>query len=331
MSIGAAQAARPAVVDALAGGVSAATLTPFDPDGAVRLSAVEPYARTFVDAGVESLAVCVHTGRGAHLDDRQRAALIREFGGASGLPVVAGIGIADRTAADAAPASTPAGVADLVLASAAPAVEAGAAALLLFPPPPLPDAGRGWVVDLHQKVADRTGLPVIAFVLYEQASGFCYDPALVGDLAAAPGVAGVKLATLDDAIACQDLIAACRGADPATIAITGEDRMFGPSLMWGCSGALVGIAAALPEWTVRVHQAWREGRHGDFLDGSGRLDRLAALVFRAPMEHYIQRMAWIAEWTGSLPADVCRDPFAPPAVAAERSAFLADLAELVGR
>jgi 4-hydroxy-tetrahydrodipicolinate synthase len=306
------------VVEALRDRVTAATLTPFDASGDVQLEAVPGYAAALARGGAGALAVCVHTGRGPWLPDSQRAALVSAFASASGLPVVAGAGV-PRGSSDPVAA---------VIRDAEPVVAAGASALLCFPPPRMSaDA----VVDLHARLAAATGVPVLAFALYEAAGGHLYDAATAARLVETPGVAGIKLALLDDAVGCQDMIAACRQANPDALLLTGEDRMLGPSLMWGARGMLVGLAAALPAWTVAVNDAWTQGRYDDFVTASARLDRLAALVFRAPMEGYVQRMAWVAEWEGSLDPALCFDPFGPPPRPGERDELLHALDRLAGR
>jgi 4-hydroxy-tetrahydrodipicolinate synthase len=310
------------VLEVLGGTVSAATLTPFDRAGRMRPEAVADYARALVAGGVGSLAVCVHTGRGPWLPDAQRAELVTGFRAAGGVPVVAGVGLPPGTAA-----SDRTELADAVLRNAAPVVSAGAAALLCFPPPRVPGDDDA-VLYLHERLAAGTGLPVLAFALYERAGGNQYDPSTAARLVRLPGVAGVKLALLDDAIGCQDLIAACHRANPDALVLTGEDRMVGPSLMWGARGMLLGLAAALPAWTVAVHDAWTAGRYDEFVATSARLDQLAALVFREPMEGYVQRMAWIAAWQGILDPAFAHDPYGPASGPAERDELLRELDRL---
>jgi 4-hydroxy-tetrahydrodipicolinate synthase len=104
--------------------------------------------------------------------------------------------------------------------------------------------------------------------------------------------------------------------------------MLGPSLMWGADAALVGIAAAVPRVTVDVLTAWTEGRHADFVHASRVADELGALVFRAPVDTYVQRMAWLAAWEGRLPAALCHDPLSVPAED-ERQALVAAVSALV--
>jgi 4-hydroxy-tetrahydrodipicolinate synthase len=310
------------IVDALRSGVTAAALTPMDAAGEVRIDAVEGYAAGLARGGASALAVCVHTGRGPWLSDERRADVVGAFRTASKLPLVAGVGIP--------PGADAAKPVDAILRNAEPVVAAGASALLCFPPPRGP-AYDSVVLEVHERLAAETGLPVIAFALYERASGNQYDAETAARLVMVPGVAGLKLALLDDAIACQDLIDSCRQANPEALLLTGEDRMLGPSLMWGARGMLIGLAAALPSWSVAVNDAWNDGRYDDFVAASSRLDRLAAVVFREPMEGYVQRMAWLAAWEGILDPAWCHDPFGPPAGPGERDELLRAVDRLASR
>lgn len=285
--------------------VTAAMLTPFDGDGTAVPGAAGPYAASLVRDGVGALAVGAHTGRGSLLTEDARMAMVRAVRDAVDVPIVAGVGPAnaERTAEQMA--------------------ESGADAVLLYP-----SAGPD-VAGLHARVARASGLPVIAFVLYDAASGAQYPADLARRLVATEGVLGIKVAVLDDAVACQDVLTACRAERPETILFTGEDRMFGPSLLWGADAALVGIAAAVPGPTVEALVAWTERRYADFVRASAVVDALAAQAFRAPVDRYVQRMAWLAEWEGRLPGELCHDPIADPAQLPEKAAFLATVAGLL--
>ncbi len=102
--------------------------------------------------------------------------------------------------------------------------------------------------------------------------------------------------------------------------------MLGPSLMWGADAALVGIAAAVPRVTVDLLDAWLAGRYRDFVATALRADALGALVFRAPVDTYVQRMAWLAAWEGRLPRSLCHDPMG---TTEDEGRFLAAAKEIV--
>nr|WP_260604362.1 dihydrodipicolinate synthase family protein [Streptomyces sp. WAC05374] len=199
------------------------------------------------------------------------------------------------------------------------AAEGGADAVMVYPLAQL-DGDDGAAVALHERVAAASGLPVVGFFLHGEAGGYPYPPGLVERLLGLPSAVGIKLATLDRAMACQDAIRVARRS--GRLVITGEDRMFGPSLMWGADAALVGIAAARVPLTVAVLEAWRAGDHGRFVRASARLDRFAEATFLAPIEGYVQRMLWAAVWEGLVPEEAAHDPFGPELPASERRAVV---------
>jgi len=289
-----------------------AALTPMTADRRVDVTALERYASAITAEPIGGVAVWAHTGRGPYLDAPQRRRVLATFRAAAGsMPLIAGV------APPAGGQDDPAGSA---LAVAEDAVAGGADALLVFPPRELAQRpGReAELLRLHERLAERSGLPLILFILHADAGGYAYPPGLLRDLLALPDVIGVKIATLDSAMTCQDATALVRQEFPDRLAITGEDRMFGPSLMWGAQAALVGIAAACGHLTTDLLASWYAGRERDFLAASGRMDRFAAATFIQPIEGYVQRMLWAAEAEGIIPADAAHDPFGPGIRAADR-------------
>ncbi|WP_327091100.1 dihydrodipicolinate synthase family protein [Nonomuraea sp. NBC_01738] len=269
--------------DRLRGALVAAAATPMTADGRVDLDVTESYYRALLASGADALAVLAHTGRGPYLSLDLRASLIARAR-ATGAPVLVGVsaGTAGRSAAEHAKV----------------AAELGADGVLVFPS----DGDR---VAEHDAVWRAAGLPMIAFDLYTQPC----PPEILRRIVSHPGVAGLKTALLSDAMACQEAIALTREAD--RLALTGEDRMFGPSLLWGAEAALVGVAAAQARVTAEVLRAFRGSDLRAFDRASARLDRLAAATFTAPMEGYVQRMLWLAADEGLIPASHAFDPFGP--------------------
>ncbi|GAA4896720.1 dihydrodipicolinate synthase family protein [Streptomyces coeruleoprunus] len=302
----------------LRGTVLPAVVTPMDARGVVDHGALRGYTERIAAGPVGGVAVWAHTGRGLYLSDADRDRVLAAWRAAVDGPVVAGAGVPRAVG--------PVGLRDAVDATVAMAVraaEGGADAVMVYPLAQL-DGDDGAAVALHERVAEASGLPVLGFFLHGGAGGYPYPPELVARLLALPSVAGVKLATLDRAMACQDAIDAA-GARDGKLVVTGEDRMFGPSLMWGADSALVGIAAARVELTAAVLSAWRAGDHAGFVRASGRLDRFAKATFYAPIEGYVQRMMWAAVWEGLLPEEAAHDPYGPVLPEAERRAVVACL------
>ncbi|MGW7363022.1 dihydrodipicolinate synthase family protein [Streptomyces sp. NPDC054841] len=302
------------LVRLLRGTVLPAVATPMNVQAVVDFEALRGYAERIAEGPIGGVAVWAHTGRGLYLSEADRRRVLEVWRAVVDGPVVAGAGVPRSARA--------AGLRDAVDATVAMAVQAaegGADAVMVYPLAQLDGDGDA-AVALHEEVAAASGLPVLGFFLHGEAGGYPYPPELVSRLLALPSTAGIKLATLDRAMACQDAIRAARPG--GKLVITGEDRMFGPSLMWGADSALVGIAAARVPLTTAVLDAWRAGDHGGFVRASGRLDAFAEATFLAPIEGYVQRMLWAAVWEGLIPEEAGHDPYGPRLPSAERRAVV---------
>lgn len=314
-----------ALRDRMVGRVFSAVATPCRPDGSVHAEALSDYATSLAQSRLGGFAVWAHTGRAAYVTDREQRLILATFRDATEKPIIVGV-----TPSRALPAS--ATLEDKIasmIASACQASDLGADAIMVFPITELEhsDDRIAHTVEAHDRIANTSGLPVIGFYLHPGAGGFPYDVALLDELLKLDSVAGVKMASLFDAVGTQDAIDAVRSR--GRLAITGEDRMFGPSLMWGCESALVGIAAAAADLTVDVLDAWMSGDRSAFISSSKVLDDFAKATFYAPIEGYVQRMLWAAEIEGLIPAHAAHDPFGPPPADGERAKvrrFLSSLA-----
>ncbi|MEV3991435.1 dihydrodipicolinate synthase family protein [Streptomyces sp. NPDC049837] len=302
------------LVRRLRGTVLPAVATPMDAAGVVDLRALRGYAERIAAERIGGVAVWAHTGRGLYLSEEDRRRVLAVWREAVDRPLVAGVGVPR-----AAGAVGLGDAVDATVAMAVAAAEGGADAVMVYPLAQL-DGDDDAAVELHERVAGASGLPVVGFFLHGEAGGYPYPPGLVERLLGLPSAVGIKLATLDRAMACQDAIRAAQGS--GALVITGEDRMFGPSLMWGADSALVGIAAARVPLTVAVLEAWRAGDHGRFVRASARLDRFAEATFLAPIEGYVQRMLWAAVWEGLIPEEAAHDPYGPGLPASERRAVV---------
>ena len=250
----------------------------------------ESYATWMAAQEIAGVAVWAHTGRGPHLTPAQRRAVIVTWRRA--LPdrlIIAGV--------------------DSV-AQAREAKDLGADAVLAFPV-------RDDVAGYHAAIG--AVLPVIAFYLYEAAGGVPYDNATLHRLFAQPGVAGIKVATLDSVMTFQRIAALIREY-PDKLLITGEDRFLGYSLAMGARAALIGMGAALTEMQAALVRAWVAGQWGRYMELSGVCDRFAAVTFREPLDGYVRRMLWALAADGVIPDDACDDPWGPPLDPAERDA-----------
>lgn len=294
----------------LRGGLVPAVPVPRHADGRLHEAAQHAYAAYMAEQPVSGVAVWVHTGRGPYLDPETRSRVLRSWREAMGPDrlVIAGAGALPGTAEY-----------DRVAAGmAAEAAEGGADALLAFPPVPYRGAPER-VVAYHRGLADA-GLPLLLFFLYEAAGGVTYDAQTLRDLFALPGVAGIKMATLDSVMTFQDVAALIRAEFPETLLITGEDRCLGYSLACGAESALIGMGAALPGPQAALLRAHAAGDARAYLRLSRAVDAFAQATFRAPMEGYIRRMLWALADTGVIPEEATEDPQGPALADWEREA-----------
>lgn len=311
------------LVERLRGTLLPAVVTPMDSDGVIAYDALTAYAGVLTTQSVGGVAVWAHTGRGLYLSPADRTKVLETWRAATDVPIVAGVGVPKSSDAQSLQEAADATV-EMALAAAA----GGADAVMVYPLAALGDLpdGHAQAVALHERVAAESGLPLVGFYLHGEAGGYPYSPSLIRDLLSLDSMLGVKTATLDRAIGCQDAIWAGRGT--GKLLITGEDRMYGPSFMWGADTALVGIASAQVELSAAVLRSWTAGDHSGFLAASERLDRFAAATFYAPIEGYVQRMLWAAEWEGLVPAGAAHDPYGPDLPPSERDLVIHCLAEL---
>jgi len=290
-------------------GLIPAVPIPRRPAGALHEPAQATYAAWMAGQPVAGAAVWVHTGRGLLIPRALRHDLLASWRAALGPDrvLVAGAGALP----DAADYQGDA------VRMAEDAAEWGADALLCFAP--TRHRGDPDAIVRHHAALAAVGLPLILFFLYEAAGGVTYDADTLRRLFALPGVAGIKMATLDSVMTYQDVAALIAAECPETVLITGEDRFLGYSMLAGAHGALIGMGAAVPAPQAALVGAPPEADPARFLRLTRAVDRFGRATFRAPMEGYILRMLWALAETGVLPDDACHDPHGPPVDPAERA------------
>ena len=278
---------------------------------------------------VGGVAVWAHTGRGLHLDAAMRERVLSAWRAAMPAPalIVAGCGVPTGSASlprDARMLTDE--VIRRTVAMATAARSGGADALLVHPPgqlATLPGASRR-VLALHDALAE-VGLPLVAFLLYQRASGLEYDDPLLDELLALPHVAGVKLATLDSVMRFQKV-----ANHPDRLLITGEDRFLGYSLMIGARCALIGMGAARTSMQHALVRAAVTNDSGALVRLTRACDAFAAATFVEPMEGYIRRMLWALAEDGVIPEDACHDPAGPPLDGDDRARVVSAMRALDG-
>lgn len=196
-------------------------------------------------------------------------------------------------------------------------------ALLVHPPGALANLrdAPSRTIELHRALTSAR-LPLIAFLLYDRASGLEYDDRTLDAILDLPHVAGVKLATLDSVMRFQDISARMISSHPDKLLITGEDRFLGYSLLLGARAALIGMGAARPAMQAALVRAARSADWPTFVRLTSACDTLARATFVEPMEGYILRMLWALAADGIILDDACHDPFGPSLDSAQHARVL---------
>ncbi len=325
------------VSDLICDRVVPAVPVPFGGNGEIDTQLQDTYVSWMTEQPIGGVAVWAHTGRGMKLTDDQRESVIRAWrSGLAGKPLVCGVGVPESIALPSAASSLTDVVLRAVTDLAEGAVRNGADAALAHPPKSLaalPDAEER-ILDYHRAICS-SGVPVIAFFLYEAAGGVSYSPRLIERIVELDGVIGIKVATLDSVMTYQDIIAVVEGI-PGVLPITGEDRFLGYSLTvgsgagTGARSALIGLGAALTDCPAALLEARACAAWDRFQELTTVLDEFARATFRAPMEGYVQRMLWAREADGVFPREAF-DPWCPDLASDERDRVFAAVRALRSR
>jgi 4-hydroxy-tetrahydrodipicolinate synthase len=93
--------------------------------------------------------------------------------------------------------------------------------------------------------------------------------------------------------------------------LTGNDNFILESFLLGATGALIGFGAVMTREQVDMIRAWQEGRTDDAVALGRRVQRLADVVFAAPVGDYRVRLKECLRILGVLEAAHVRRPLLP--------------------
>jgi 4-hydroxy-tetrahydrodipicolinate synthase len=282
--------------DDLPHGVIPALLLPFHED----LSIDEPSFRghlrdTGSVAGLSAVTINAHSTEVASCTfDEQRRVLditAEELGDA--LPIVNGIYAEDSLTA---------------AKLAAMASKGGAAALLVFPPGPFTLGHRPeMVVEHFARIADASGLPLIAFQ-YANTSPQSYPLATLETLFdKVPSVRAIK-----DWISVPTMhmrhIEALQSRTPRINVLTTHSAWLMPSLVLGCNGLLSGSGSVIADWQSQLFAAVRSGDLEKAQALHGKIQLTADVFYAHPWVDMHNRMKEALVMLGRLPRAVVRPP-----------------------
>lgn len=294
-------------------GLIPATVLPMDADGRIDEPALRAYIAWVVAQGPVALAINVDTGEGPHLTHDEKVRILHIVRDVTDLPIVAGL---------AGPST------EAAVKQAKDFQAAGANALLCFPIPaylsqPLDPRVP---VEYHEAVA-QVGLPLILFQLQPALAGVNYETETLQAMASVEGVVAIKEASFD----------ARRFVDTARLLeqlprkitlLTGNDNFILESFLLGATGALIGFGAVMTREQVDMIAAWQRGDTETAMALGRRVQRLADVVFAAPVGDYRVRLKECLRILGVLQSATVRRPLLP--VSDEERAFLRSVLIEVG-
>lgn len=283
-------------------------ITPFAADGQVDAAALEGLAHEVLDQGARGLVALGTTGEPAALDDDERfavAALVGRVCAERGarFTVGAGSGGTRRAARE--------------LAALAGLPVRPDAALVTVPAFVRP--GEQGVLAHFRALAAASPVPLIAYHVPLR-TGQQLGAAALLELAAVPGVAGMKYATgaLD-----APAVTLLAERPPAFQVLAGDDVVAPALLALGADGAILATAhVATARWAELAAGAYGPGRPGALRGLGHRLAALAEALFREPNPAVIKA---VLHARGRIPTPDVRLPLLA-ATPAARDAALAALA-----
>jgi 4-hydroxy-tetrahydrodipicolinate synthase len=294
-------------------GLIPATVLPMDADGGIDEAALRSYIGWVVAQGPVALAINVDTGEGPHLTHDEKVRILKIVRDETDIPIVAGL---------AGPST------DAAVRQARDFRAAGANALLVFPIPaylsqPLDPRVP---VAYHEAIADA-GLPLILFQLQPALAGVNFETDTLQAMASVDGVVAIKEASFD----------ARRFVDTARLLeqlprkitlLTGNDNFILESFLLGATGALIGFGAVMTREQVDMIAAWQAGDTEAAMALGRRVQRLADVVFAAPVGDYRVRLKECLRILGVLDSAHVRRPLLP--IGDDERAFLARVLVEVG-
>jgi 4-hydroxy-tetrahydrodipicolinate synthase len=188
------------------------------------------------------------------------------------------------------------------------AAEGGASALLVFPPGPFTMGQRPeMVVEHFRRIADASGLPLIAFQ-YPLAGGQGYPlPTLLRLVGAVPSVRAIKDWCSNPALH-ERQIRVLQSLQPAVNVLSTHSAWLFSSLVLGCNGLLSGSGSVIAPLQAQLFRAVQANDLATARKLHDRISATADVFYADPPVDMHNRMKEALVLLGKLPRAVVRPP-----------------------
>jgi 4-hydroxy-tetrahydrodipicolinate synthase len=274
-------------------GVIPAPVTPFTETAEIDWPTFDSYVAGMAASGVTALAMNMAAAEVTALEHSEQIEILKRTRNVigAGLPIVSGL-IAPYTAG--------------AVAHAKRLVDAGADALVVFPPLPTflsKPLSADIVVDYHSAVAEAVDVPLIAF----QTSNAGYPVGTIKALAETGRVVAIKDAAFD-IDRTWEILEEASETDGRVTVMTGNDTFVVEALLMGCAGALIGLAGSFTAELVRMQKFAAAGQATEAYAIWNEIGPAARLIWSNPLRDYRPRMKYLLMRQGIFPTDQTRAP-----------------------
>lgn len=278
-------------------GIHAATVCPLNPDLSVDEATLHRILKKLSDTvGIRGFLINGHAGENAQLNRSEKILVTNVARDAVGTDFFITTGVYSEDAFTAA-------------AHARDAEEAGADAILVFPP-------NAWalgkntdlVVAHHRAIADATSLPILLYQSPVTAAAMPYSVETLQKLAEIPTVAGIKEGSWEVATYEENRLAFKAVRPDAVVLGSGDEHLLAAYIL-GTEGSQVSLASVIPEPMLEL---WEASERGDW-ETARELHRLiyplATAIYRAkPGFLATARLKACLKIIGLISSDAMRSP-----------------------
>ena len=277
-------------------GVFPALVAPQDENNEILWDVMAEMAKQQIADGASGFLVNGHTGEHMMLSGEERRTALKVVREAVGpdVPIVAGVHVQAAWKYGSRAES---------------AAEMGADSILIFSPFSFARGAFAFapeaVVDYYRKCASDSALPTF-FMQYRPQTNLMMPAHVLGEIAALPGMIGIKQ-EVEDAIEYERDLVTLREANPDLAILTATERGLFGNYMLGADGCTIGLANFVKP-VKRLQDAVWSGDLEASRQAADDLRPLADAIYRPPSYRWSARLKYAIHAAGMMPTGNIRSP-----------------------